>query len=306
MENTVDKNTSSSTLEIMNKLKSIKEITNSPMVNMGPIRLRQPLPNGSIDKVDPFLLLHHYGPYAISEFNNPFDLGPHPHRGFEPITLLYKGEQLHRDSLGNEMLVKAGDVQWTTAGRGVIHSEGPTKEFVMKGGELEGIQLWLNLPAEKKMMPANYQHIKGEDMPVIVNDLRTIELKIVAGEQLDKKGLIKTQTDVNVFMFKSSGPGSMEINIPENHESLIYLLDGEVIINDSVNLKKGASQMVTLNKDGNAVSINSVTESNVLVLSGVPLNEKVAQYGPYVMNTQTEIMEAMRDYQMGKMGYLAH
>ncbi|MDT0552512.1 pirin family protein [Urechidicola vernalis] len=290
----------------MNTLKSIQKITDSPMVSMGPIRLRQPLPNGDIDKVDPFILLHHYGPYAISEFNNPFDLGPHPHRGFEPITLLYKGEQLHRDSLGNEMLVKAGDVQWTTAGRGVIHSEGPTKDFVMKGGELEGIQLWLNLPADKKMMPANYQHIKSEDMPVVSNLDNSIELKVVAGKQVNELGLIKTQTEVNVFMVKTTGKGAMEINIPTSHETLIYLLDGEIIINDTVNLKKGASQMITFNQDGNRIHLNSVVESNVLILSGEPINEKIAQYGPYVMNTQTEIMEAMRDYQMGKMGYLAN
>ena len=151
----------------MNTLKSIEHKSGSPLVNMGPIKLRQPIPNGELDQVDPFLLLHHYGPYAISAFNNPFDLGPHPHRGFEPITLLFKGEQLHRDSLGNEMLVKAGDVQWTTAGRGIIHAEGPSKEFVEKGGELEGIQLWLNLPAKDKMMPAAYQHLKSEDIPII-------------------------------------------------------------------------------------------------------------------------------------------
>jgi redox-sensitive bicupin YhaK (pirin superfamily) len=167
----------------MKKLKSIKNKVGSPLVNMGPVRLRQPIPNEGVDMVDPFLLLHHYGPYAISPLNNPFDLGSHPHRGFEPITLLFKGEQLHRDSLGNEMLVKAGDVQWTTAGRGIIHAEAPSKEFVEKGGELEGIQLWLNLPAAKKMMPANYQHAKSEHIPVVMNEEKNIELKLIAGKQ---------------------------------------------------------------------------------------------------------------------------
>ncbi len=274
------------------------------MVNMGPIRLRQPIPNGTIDQVDPFILLHHYGPYAISEFNNPFDLGPHPHRGFEPITLLYKGEQLHRDSLGNEMLVKAGDVQWTTAGRGVVHAEGPTKEFVLKGGELEGIQLWLNLPASKKMMPAAYQHVKSEDMNVIENDDKSISLKIVAGEQQGLYGRIKTQTPVNVYMLHSNGEGELDIDIPQSHEAIVYLLDGEIEINEKQSLKKGAQQMVTFNQDGVFFKLKSISESTVLILSGEPINEKVSQYGPYVMNTQTEIMEAMRDYQQGKMGFL--
>ncbi|MFB0939111.1 MAG: pirin family protein [Urechidicola sp.] len=288
----------------MKTLKTIQKKVGSPMVNMGPIRLRQPIPTEGIKNVDPFILLHHYGPYAISEFNNPFDLGPHPHRGFEPITLLFKGEQLHRDSLGNEMLVKAGDVQWTTAGRGVIHAEGPTKEFVKKGGDLEGIQLWLNLPAEKKMMLANYQHIKSEDMPVVVNEDKSIELKIVAGDQQGKKGLIETQTSVNVFAAKTMASGKMEIEISKTHQSLIYLLDGEIIVNNAITLKKGVDQMVTFNQDGNTIEFEAKKESTLLILSGEPINEKVAQYGPYVMNTQTEIMEAMRDYQMGKMGFL--
>jgi redox-sensitive bicupin YhaK (pirin superfamily) len=291
-------------LNNMKNLKSIKHSVESPLVNMGPIRLRQPLPIEGIKNVDPFLLLHHYGPYAISEFNNPFDLGPHPHRGFEPITLLYKGEQLHRDSLGNEMVVKAGDVQWTTAGRGVIHSEGPTKEFVKKGGELEGIQLWLNLPAVKKMMPANYQHIKSEDMPVITNDDNTVSLKIVAGKQTGKVGLIVTQTDVNVFNLEIQQQGKIEVELPKNHSSLVYLLDGDVIVNDKLSLKKGVTQMVVFNTDGDYIQLKGNKDSKVLILSGTPIEEPIAQYGPYVMNTQTEIMEAMRDFQKGKMGYL--
>ena len=286
------------------KLKTIEHKLGSPLVNMGPIRLRQPIPNTTIDQVDPFLLLHHYGPYAISAFNNPFDLGPHPHRGFEPITLLFKGEQLHRDSLGNEMLVKAGDVQWTTAGRGIIHAEGPSKEFVEKGGELEGIQLWLNLPAKDKMMPPAYQHVKSEDMPVIENSDKTINLKVVAGEQAGKKGVVKTQTLVNVFTVNAKEAGTMKISIPNNHKSLIYLLDGEVFVNKEVLLKKGAMQAVTFNHDGDSIEFEARKESTLLILSGEPINEKVAQYGPYVMNTQTEIMEAMRDFQQGKMGYL--
>ena len=288
----------------MKNLKSIQHKVGSPLVNMGPIRLRQPLPTQGIENVDPFILLHHYGPYAISEFNNPFDLGPHPHRGFEPITLLFKGEQLHRDSLGNEMLVKAGDVQWTTAGRGIIHAEGPTKEFVKRGGDLEGIQLWLNLPAEKKMMPANYQHLKSENIPVVKNSDNTIELKVVAGEQGAKNGLIKTQTSVNVFTVKTENSGKLKIDIPKTHQALMYLLDGEVIVNNESSLKKGATQMVTFNQDGDFIELEAKQESTLLILSGEPIKEKVAQYGPYVMNTQTELLEAMRDYQKGKMGYL--
>ncbi|WP_255362713.1 pirin family protein [Tenacibaculum sp. MAR_2009_124] len=221
------------------RTKTIKNKMGSPMVDMGPIRLRQPLPAQGVDMVDPFLLLHHYGPYAISAFNNPFDLGPHPHRGFEPITLLFKGEQWHRDSLGNEMLVKAGDVQWTTAGRGIIHAEGPAKEFVERGGDLEGIQLWLNLPAEKKMMTPHYQHVKSEDISTVEDKEGNFMLKVIAGEQKGVNGKVLTQTEVNVFTADVKDSGKMTIDIPVHHESLIYLLDGEVLVNNEATLKRG-------------------------------------------------------------------
>ena len=288
----------------MNRLKTIQHKVPSPFVNMGPIRLRQPIPTLGIENVDPFILLHHYGPYAISEFNNPFDLGPHPHRGFEPITLLFKGEQFHRDSLGNEMVVKAGEVQWTTAGHGIIHAEAPTKEFVKKGGELEGIQLWLNLPAKDKMMMPNYQHLEDKQIPKLFSEDKKVQLNIIAGNQKQESGLIKTQTDVNVFSAKATEGGKMEIEISENHQSLIYLLDGEILVNNSDTLEKGKNQMITFNQDGSTIFFDAKKESIILVLSGDPIKEKVSQHGPFVMNTQTEILEAMRDFQDGKMGYL--
>ena len=288
----------------MKILKSIQQTIASPFVNMGPIRLRQPLPSEGIENVDPFILLHHYGPYAISEFNNPFDLGPHPHRGFEPITLLFQGEQFHRDSLGNEMVVKAGDVQWTTAGHGIVHAEAPTKEFVKKGGTLEGIQLWLNLPAKDKLMPPNYQHLEAAQIPKIFSEDQKVQLNVIAGNQKDQTGLIKTQTTVNVFTAEAQENGMLDVDIPQNHQSLIYVLDGTVLVNDTKVLKKGENQMIVFNQDGNSIHFKAKTNSTILILSGEPILEKVTQYGPYVMNTQTEILEAMRDYQQGKMGHL--
>lgn len=285
-------------------LKKITYTAQSPLVSMGPLRLRQPIPNQEMEQIDPFLLLHHYGPYAISEFNNPFDLGPHPHRGFEPITLLFKGEQLHRDSLGNEMIVKAGDVQWTTAGRGIIHAEAPTKEFVKRGGELEGIQLWLNLPAKDKMIPATYQHLSSEQIPELISSDTKISIKVVAGTLEDKTGLIRTQTAVNVFTGAAQEQGEISIPIPNKHNSLLYLLEGELLINELTTVAKGATQLVSFGLEGDAFKIKALQKSIFLILSGVPIEEKVTSWGPYVMNTQTEIMEALRDFQQGKMGYL--
>ena len=288
--------------EIM-KLNTIKRVGRSDFVNMGPIELRQPIPTQEIEMVDPFILLHHYGPYQIDEDNNPFDLGPHPHRGFEPITFLIQGEQLHRDSLGNESVVKAGDVQWTTAGRGIIHAEGPTKDFVQKGGTLEGIQLWLNLPADKKMIQPNYQHAKNDNFNVIVSKNKKVSIQVIAGSLEGKSGKIETQTSVNAFMIDVEEGGEHQINLQNNHQSLIYLLNGHVTINDEI-LKKDENQLIEFNQDGDGFSVKGKTKSKLLFLSGMPFNEKVASWGPYVMNSQTEIMEALRDYQMGKMGFL--
>ena len=286
-------------------LKTIKYEVGSPIVNMGQMRLRQPFPSKGIEMIDPFLLLHHYGPYVINPFDNPFDLDPHPHRGFEPITLLFKGEQLHRDSLGNEILVKAGDVQWTTAGSGVIHAEGPSKEILEKGEELEGIQLWLNLPAHKKMIEPNYQHLKNEDISTIQDDQGNFVMKVIAGEQNGIDGKIATQTEVNVFTAEVKQSGKMTVEIPTHHESLVYLLDGEILVNNETILKKGASQMITFHQGGDQIELEGRRGSHMLILSGAPIKEKVISWGPYVMNTQTEIMEALLDYQSGKMGYLS-
>lgn len=283
---------------------TIKSVGRSDFVNMGPIRLRQPLPTQNIDMVDPFILLHHYGPYHISEKQNPFDLGPHPHRGFEPITFIFQGEQLHRDSLGNESIVKAGDVQWTTAGRGIIHAEGPSKDFVKKGGYIEGIQLWLNLPTEKKMIPANYQHVKYEEFNVITSEDKKVETRIVAGELNNTYGKIATQTPVNAFMIDAKAGGKQHITFDKAQQGMLYLLKGKVIVNGDKVLALNENQLVQFNQDGDGFIIEVEEDSMLLFLSGEPFNEPVAIYGPYVMNTQTEIMEAMRDYQDGKMGFL--
>ena len=286
------------------KNNSIKKVGLSDFVNMGPIKLRQPIPGQEIDIIDPFVLLHHYGPYPINEFNNPFDLGPHPHRGFEPITFLIQGEQLHRDSLGNESVVKAGDVQWTTAGSGIIHAEGPTKDFVKRGGTLEGIQLWLNLPAAKKMMTPNYQHVKNEDFLVHTSNDKKIDLQIIAGAYEDINGRIGTQTAVNAYMVDAVAGGEFFLKVPKSHQSLVYLLHGDVTINETESLALNKNQMIWFEQDGDGFSIKASADSKLLFLSGEPINEKIKSYGPYVMNNQSEIMEAMRDYQMGKMGFL--
>ena len=221
----------------------------------------------------------------------------------KPITFLIQGEQLHRDSLGNESIVKAGDVQWTTAGRGIVHAEGPSKDFVQRGGTIEGIQLWLNLPAEKKMIQPNYQHIRKEAFNTITSKDGLVSAQIIAGNLEGKTGKIATQTEVNVFMIDVEANGKHDFQIDPNHQSMLYLLKGDVEVN-GVHLAKDDNQLIEFNTDGEGFQLKGRVNSKLLFLSGTPFNEKVTSWGPYVMNTQTEILEAMRDYQMGKMGFL--
>ena len=286
------------------KLKNIVLKSKSNFVNMGPIRLRQPLPSFGIKAADPFLLLHHYGPYTINKESNPFDLGPHPHRGFEPITFLIQGEQLHRDSLGNESVVKAGDVQWTTAGNGIVHAEGPTKSFVEKGGELEGIQLWLNLPASHKMMNAVYQHVKSEDFPVVLSDDSKISLKVISGSYKGKEGKITTQTSVNTLWGKAKETAEMDIEIPATHQASIYLIKGSVFVNGVEHLREEGDRMFVFSMEGEGFSLKSTAESEFIIISGTPLEEKVVSHGPFVMNSVEEINQAVDDFHSGKMGHL--
>lgn len=286
------------------KLNSIKNVGRSDLQNMGSISIRQALPTRLIDNIDPFILLHHYGPFEISESQNPFDFGPHPHRGFVPITILIEGEQLHRDSLGNESIVKSGGVQWTTAARGIIHSETVPKSFQEKGGILEGIQLWLNLPAEKKMITPTYQHAEKEDFQVVTSKDGKVNIDVIAGSLEDKEGRITTQSPVNAFLLDVEPDGYYELEVPNAHQSMLYLIKGHVTVNDTTDLKLDENQLIQFGNDGNGFSIKGNGKSKLLFLSGKPLNEPIAAYGPYVMNNQTEILEAMRDYQMGKMGFL--
>lgn len=284
------------------KNSSIKTVGASPFTMMGPIELRQPIPSQKIPRVDPFLLLHHYGPYPINKDSNPFDLGAHPHRGFEPITFLIEGEQKHRDSLGNVQTIKSGGVQWITAGKGILHAEGPTPEFVEKGGQLEGIQLWLNLPRAKKMMEPNYQQADKEDMESL--DFDKAKLTVIAGVQKGVEGVIKTQTPINAFWVDMEQEGTVQVEIPENHDALVYLIKGAVTLQDDVRLEYGKNAMATFENDGDGFELKAQETSKLLVLSGVPLEEPVAMEGPFVMSSRKETYQAFMDFQNGLMGTL--
>lgn len=285
------------------KTRSVANIIPAFELDMGGTIVKQSLPTQQVDQVDPFLLLHHFGPYEIGAgHRDPLDVGPHPHRGFEPVTFLYQGGLTHRDSRNNIGNLEGGDVQWMTSGMGIIHSERGSKKMLEEGGVLEGIQLWVNLPAKDKMVIPRYQDIKASEIPVVQLE-HGGKLRVVAGEFNGKKGPAKTFTNLNAWQIELAGGTGASLPIPKSHNALIYLLDGQAKLND--NFDYSGPVMLNFRNDGESegITLEGMAENTrILVLTGEPIDEPVTKYGPFVMNTQTEIMEAMRDYQMGKMG----
>ncbi|MEI6507119.1 MAG: pirin family protein [Bacteroidota bacterium] len=283
----------------MKKLRTIDKITYAHEFQMGNMRVKQPLPTHELEQVSPFILLHHAGPdhYKAGEYKNR--LGPHPHRGFEPVTFIFNGKVHHRDSMGNEGFLQTGDVQWMTAGKGVIHSEGPSEKFSEEGGTIEIIQLWINLPREHKMTEPKYQDIPSSKIPVIENE--KVKMKLVSGNYSNLKGPADTFTNILSMMIEFEEGAEINLDVPENFNSLIYLLDGKL---ESGSETINKLNMIAYNNDGNSIQLKSISSGKLLFLSGEPINEPMVNYGPFVMNYPGEIKQAILDYEQGKMGSL--
>jgi len=283
-------------------MKTIKKIIPSQKVDMGGIILDQPLPNQFIDQLDPFLLIHHWDDVLKgNQKQNDAGVGPHPHRGFSPVSLIFKGGVHHRDSRGNNSIVMAGGTQWMFAGMGISHSERPYKELAEQGGEFELIQFWLNVPAKNKMEQPVYTAITKEDTPVFTSDDGKVKVGIVSGDFKHLNGAIDHFIPVTVLRFEFENDGEIEFEIPASQNTLMYLLNGHLKINNEDAVSK---DLIWFNNDGNKIKIRANQSTRAILLAGEPINEEVVSYGPFVMNNQTQIMQAIRDAQMGKMGVL--
>lgn len=284
-------------------VKNVKYLLPAENINMGGLLIKQALPTQKIPHLDPFLLIHH----ADFKFNKNAPakqqgVGPHPHRGFSPVTFVIKGEVYHRDSWGNSQIAKAGEVQWMNSGAGIIHSERPSQLIVEKEVNQEIVQLWINTPAEKKMNPPKYFHTSEKDIVRISNKDEVFENKLISGNYKGQVGKIPAESEVLVIWGKASIPGSTSFSISEKMNSMLYIISGELRIKGYGNVSK--KNLVIFEKDYKKVILNTESDAEFLLLAGMPLDEKIVQQGPFVMNSTTEIMEAMRDYQMGKMGVL--
>jgi quercetin 2,3-dioxygenase len=261
-------------------------------------------PSRSVLDVDPFMLLDEMGPMDLAS-GEAKGAPDHPHRGFETVTYLLDGQFEHRDSQGHSGKLSAGDVQWMTAGAGVIHSEMPEKEFARRGGRLHGFQLWVNLPKSDKMIIPRYQDIKSDKIPIAEGADGRVKVKVIAGESLGKRAVIDTRTPI-MYLHFTLQPGSSVVQpVPQNFNAFAYIVGGEGLFGADEK-RAQREQVVLFGNDGNEIAISVPDEAasplDVLVIAGVPLNEPVARYGPFVMNTEEEIQQAIDDYRTGRMG----
>jgi redox-sensitive bicupin YhaK (pirin superfamily) len=251
-------------------------------------------------KVSPFLMLDYAAPAEFSPAARPRGVGEHPHRGFETVTIVYQGEVAHRDSVGNGGVIGPGDVQWMTAAGGILHDEFHSPAFTRSGGTLEMAQLWVNLPAAHKLSPPRYQNILSAHIPMLTLQDGAGSLRVIAGGYLEQPGAAKTCSELNVWDVKLRAGRSAVLAVPEGHVTSIALLRGSASVNGSRVVNP--AELVLLDRIGNAVQIEARSDSTLLLLSGVPIDEPIVGYGPFVMNSRQEIETAMNDFRLGKFG----
>ena len=271
-----------------------RRVSSVRTVEGGGFVVRRPFPTASLELVDPFLLIDEMGPvdYAPGEAVGAPD---HPHRGFETVTYVLAGEMEHRDSAGNHGVIGAGDVQWMTAGAGVVHSEMPAPRLLRDGGRMHGFQIWVNLPRADKMIPPRYQGLKAAEIPVATSDDGLVTARVISGHALGVDGSVTTQSPVG-YVHLTLKPGArFEQPVPDGHTAIAYVFSGA--INGA-----GDGDLVVYERSSGPVVLRSDAGAEVILLTGAPLNEPVARYGPFVMNTRDEIIQAFEDYQSGRMG----
>ena len=287
----------------MMKTRTIQEITYGQPMDMGGFPIRQALPSRNVEMLDPFLLLHHAELTVSKNIDvKNAGVGPHPHRGFSPVSFIFKGGVHHRDSRGNDNVIYAGGTQWMNAGMGVIHSERPPADIHEMGSVQELIQLWINTPAKHKMDAPVYIPLTAAETPVVQSDDQLTRIQVISGELNGIKGPVQPLSPVNMFTVRMNKGGQYFIPFAESHNAFIYVLNGIVQLGDAEEIEE--FYMAFFNKDGTGIALTALEDSLLLVGTGEPLKEAVAAHGPFVMNTQTELMEAFRDYQLGKMGVL--
>jgi quercetin 2,3-dioxygenase len=263
--------------------------------------------NGLGRELSPFLLLDYAAPHEFPAGGERRGVGGHPHKGFETVTVAYQGELEHRDSTGSGGKIGAGDVQWMTAGKGIVHEEFHSQEFTRKGGTLQMVQLWVNLRAKDKSAPPGYQTLLNAQIPSVALSQDAGTVRVIAGDYAGRKGAAKTFTPINLWDVTLRAGKSVELPLPDGHTTTFVVLSGEVAVNGETEGRQTAREgdLAIFARAGEGISLTAKSDARLLVMGGEPIAEPIVGHGPFVMNSRAEIQRAFEDYQLGKMGELA-
>lgn len=256
----------------------------------------------TMQRMDPFIMLDYNSKYIFPATDKPKGVGVHPHRGFETVTIAYKGCIEHDDSSGGGGIIGEGDVQWMTAASGILHKEFHETKWSKKGGEFQMVQLWVNLPAKDKMSTPKYQAITNKSIKKVALANNAGEVEVIAGEYNGVKGTAATFSPINMYNVKLQKGAKTVLTFPKNHTTALLMVEGEANINENINAPQ--DHFVMFGNDGESFSIVALSDTIILVLSGEPINEPIVAHGPFVMNTQDQIIEAFQDFNTGKFGFL--
>ena len=266
-------------------------------------RVHNFIPSGfrmDMERMDPFILLDYNSKYEFPASEKPKGVDVHPHRGFETVTIAYQGSVAHNDSNGGGGVISQGDVQWMTAASGVLHKEFHEKEWSKKGGLFQMVQLWVNLPAQYKMSAPKYQAIKNADIPRYTSE--GVEIEVIAGDYKEVAGIASTFSPVNMLNVKLSKGATADFSFPAHYNTAVLVIEGNVLVNNTD--EAPTDHCILMENDGETFRVTAQDDAIVLVLSGEPLNEPIVAYGPFVMNTREEIVQAFEDVRAGKFGHL--
>ncbi|MFD2515406.1 pirin family protein [Pontibacter locisalis] len=280
----------------MRKIKKIHKAISAPM---GDLVTYRALPTNTVEYIDPFLFLNHHGPQVYKPNNQGLPFGPHPHRGFETLTFILEGDITHQDTGGGKDVIEAGGVQWMTAGSGLIHAEVSSEKFKKEGGPLEILQLWFNLPAKYKMVKPAYVGLQKDKIPVVTEDEGKVKVNVISGSWGETKGPIPSLSDIHMASVELQEAGSFTTTVAAERNVFFYVVRGSVKVNGE---KVEKLHLVEFSNEGEEIKVEAQEESYILFGHARPFNEPVVAHGPFVMNTEQEIQEAFRDYQLGKMG----
>jgi len=281
--------------------KLVRRIHPAVRDDIGDLITQRPVPSPHLDQVDPFLFLNHHGPQTYPPHNRGLPFGPHPHRGFETVTFILEGMLTHKDSAGHESIIRAGGVQWMTAGSGLIHAEISPREFLETGGPLEILQLWVNLPPHLKMTQPAYTGLQKEDIPALRLDDGRVTMHLSAGEWEGTRGPVQSLTGVFMSTIEFKAGGRLRVRDLAQRNVFLYVVRGALqagVADDRIS----AFHLVELGHEGDEVEMTALEDSVVLFGHAEPIGAPVVSHGPFVMNSRAEIEQAIRDYQAGKFG----